>query len=166
MRQLVVLFALAAALAASGVASAGGWATVGFSPLPDGTAAGGTWSPRITVLQHGRTPLVGLAPVLTIRDVDSGTSRRTTAVATSEPGVYEARIVFPTAGRWQVAIESGFGDSGVTYGPATIGRATGDGGSPALPFGVLAAAAAVALVLAAAGVLGARRLRKLAPAGR
>jgi hypothetical protein len=45
MRLLVVLSAVAAALAIVPSASPGGWATVGFEPLPDGTSAGGTWSP-------------------------------------------------------------------------------------------------------------------------
>ena len=64
MRLLVVLSAVAAALAIAPSASPGGWATVGFEPLPDGTSAGGTWSPTIFVKQHGVTPLAGLTPVV------------------------------------------------------------------------------------------------------
>ena len=45
MRLLIVLCAVVAALAAAPLATAGGWATVGFAPLPDGTSAGGTWHP-------------------------------------------------------------------------------------------------------------------------
>ena len=61
-----------------------------------------------------------------------------------------------------VAIDSGFGDSGVQYGPVAIGAGTGgDPGSfPALPLG----AAVLAIILAVAGVFGIRRLRRLAPA--
>jgi len=165
MRQLVVLAALVTALAAAGAASAGGWATVGFAPLPDGTQAGETWRPEITVLQHGRTPLGGLRPILTIRDADSGESRSFTATPTAETGVYEALVVFPSSGRWGLEVESGFGDSSVTYGPVTIapGPTGGDSGPfPVLPVLVVACA----LVLAAVGVLGARRLRRLTPASR
>ena len=71
MRYLIVLSALVVSLAASATASAGGWATVGFAPLPDGTAAGETWTPKITVLQHGQTPLGGLSPVVTITADDT-----------------------------------------------------------------------------------------------
>ena len=165
MRHLIALSALVTALAAAGTASAGGWATVGFAPLPDGTQAGETWRPEITVLQHGRTPLGGLRPILTIRDVDSGESRSFTASPTAETGVYEAIVVFPASGRFALEVESGFGDSSVTYGPVTI--APGPTGGDSGPFPVLPLfAAACVLVLAAVGVLGARRLRRLTPASR
>ena len=51
---------------------AGGWATVGFEPLPDGMSAGGTWNPTIFVKQHGVTPLAGLQPVVEIDDDRTG----------------------------------------------------------------------------------------------
>ena len=113
MRYLIALSALAAtiALAAAGTAGAGGWATVGFTPLPDDTTAGGTWNPKITILQHGVTPLEGLHPTVTIDDVDTGASQQFTAVETSQAGIYEADVVFPTDGRWRVTIDSTFGDS-------------------------------------------------------
>ena len=165
MRYVILFSALATALAWSAAASAGGWATVGFAPLPDGTQAGETWRPEITVLQHGRTPLGGLRPILTIRDVDSGESRSFTASPTAATGVYEAIVVFPASGRWGLVVESGFGDSSVTYGPVTI--APGPTGGDSGPFPVLPVlVAACVLVLAAVGVLGARRFRRLTPASR
>jgi hypothetical protein len=162
MRHLIVLSALVAALAASGAASAGGWATVGIAPLADGVDAGETWATEITVLQHGRTPLDGLSPRLTISG--EGDARTFDATPTGKTGVYEARVVFPEAGRWSVVVDSGFGDSRLTYGPVTIGAGpTGSPGSfPVLPL----AAAVAALALAAAGVVGVRRLRRLTPASR
>ncbi len=159
MRHLIVLSALVAALATAGAAAGGGWATVGFAPLPDGTAAGETWSPEITVLQHGQTPLGGLRPVVTISG-DSDT-RTFTAIETSEVGVYEADVVFPTSGEWRIVIESGFGESTVTYGPVTIGSPAGaPGSSPLAP--VLVALGALALTAAAA--FGVVRQRRLTPA--
>jgi hypothetical protein len=164
MRYLIVLSAIAAALAVSGAAGAGGWATVGFEPLPDETAAGGTWHPTITILQHGRTPLGGLSPLVTIEDVVSGESHSFTAVPTPELGVYVADVVFP-AGDWRVAVESGFGDSRVTYGPVTIAPGAGETDSQPFPIlGVLGLAGVLALVIAS--IFGARRLRRVAPAGR
>jgi hypothetical protein len=164
MRVLVVLCAAVAALAVAAPASSGGWATVGFEPLPDGMSAGGTWTPTITVKQHGVTPLAGLTPVVEISD-ESGTTRTFTATETSEVGVYRAEVVFPAAGEWNVRIDSGFLDSHATYGPFAIGApVVGDGGSrelPVLGLGVvlLALAGGVAALLA-------RRSRRLTPASR
>jgi YtkA-like len=166
MRYLVVLPALAAAiaLATAGTAGAGGWATVGFDPLPDGTSAGGTWTPQITVLQHGQTPLGGLSPTVTIADDDSGATQSFTAAKTDELGVYTADVVFPTEGNWRVTIDSTFGDSRVTYGPVRIGN--GPAGGTGTDFPVLPLLGiAGAIVLAGAAAFGLMRQRRLTPAG-
>jgi hypothetical protein len=163
MRYLVTLSALAVALAASGTALAGGWATVGIAPLPDDVHAGGTWQPEITILQHGRTPLEGLAPVVTISE-DGGSSQEFGAQPTEAPGVYVASVTFPEAGRWSVVVDSGFGESRLTYGPVTIaeGAPGGDDVGP-LPAAGLAVAAAALLLLALGGLV-LRRHRRLTPA--
>jgi hypothetical protein len=159
MRHLIVLSAFVAALATAGSAAGGGWATVGFAPLPDGTVAGETWTPEITVLQHGQTPLGGLTPVVTISG--DGDTQTFTALETSEAGVYEADVVFPTSGEWRIVIDSGFGESTVTYGPVAIGSPAGaPGSSPLVP--VLVALGALALTAAAA--FGVVRQRRLTPA--
>ena len=62
MRVFVVVGAIVCALALPTLASAGGWASVGFEPLPDGMSAGRTWKPTIFVKQHGITPLEGCSP--------------------------------------------------------------------------------------------------------
>jgi hypothetical protein len=157
MRKLIVLAALAAALAVTASASAGGWATVGIDPLPDGTEAGGTWSTDITIRQHGQTPLDGLVPVVRISD-EGGATHDFLAKPAGEPGVYTADVVFPEAGSWNVVVESGFGDSRLTYGPVSIVGDAPGGGSGAPTAGLLALAAA--LVLGAAAVVGVRRLRR------
>ena len=161
MRKLIVLAVLAAGLAVPALASAGGWATVGIEPLPDGTGAGGTWSPDITIRQHGRTPLDGLAPVVTITDGD-GASHDFVAEPAGQPGMYTADVTFPEAGSWGVVVESGFGDSRLTYGPVSVGEGPGGHGAGVPTAKLLALAAA--LGLGAAGVLGVRRLRRLTPA--
>lgn len=165
MRQLVVLFTLVSALALSGAAHAGGWATVGFQPLPDGTAAGQTWASEITVLQHGRTPLGGLTPVVTIENVASREQVSFTATESDTTGVYRADVVFPSSGDWRVLVESGFWGVGgtVTYGPVAIGTvppSAAPRGFPALPV------VGVALLLGVVGLaaLGIRRTRRLTPA--
>jgi hypothetical protein len=162
MRVLVVLSAIAVALVVAPLGSGGGWATVGFEPLPDGMSAGGTWNPTIFVKQHGVTPLTGLQPVVEIAD-GTGAATRFLATETSEAGAYEADVVFPAQGDWSVTIYSGFGDSQVSYGPVAIGPAGTDGGGsrelPIVGLGVLALA-----LLGGAVLLGARRLRRLTPA--
>lgn len=162
MRSLIAILALVLAVVGAGSASAGGWAAVGFEPLPDGTAAGASWKPKIFVKQHGIRPLEGLHPVVTINETASGQSKSFAARPMSEAGVYEADVVFPTSGDWSVAIDSGFGGSGVTYGPVTIGAGTGSepGSFPTLRIG----AGALAIALAIAGAFGIRRLRRLTPA--
>jgi hypothetical protein len=163
MRVIAVLGALVCALAMPTLVSAGGWASVGFEPLPDGTDAGGTWKPTIFVKQHGITPLDGLQPVVMIEKTGSGQSTRFLATAGSDPGEYRADVVFPSAGDWRVTILAGFGDSKVTYGPVAIGEpVAGGGGSEPLSvigFGVLAL-----VVLGVFGVVAVRRSRRLTPA--
>ena len=163
MRVIAVVGALVCALAVPTLSSAGGWASVGFEPLPDGTDAGGTWSPTIFVKQHGVTPLAGLQPVVMIEETGSGDSTQVLATAGSEAGVYHADVVFPSAGDWKVTILSGFGESQVTYGPVAIGApAAGGGGSEPLP--VIGLGALVLAVLGVFGVVALRRSRRLTPA--
>jgi len=88
------------------------------------------------VLQHGRTPLDGLKPTLTIRKspprVTSGvakgrpTTRTFAARPTGSPGVYRARVVFPSAGTWRFEVYDGFvqynGARTHRYAPVRIAR--------------------------------------------
>ena len=163
MRVFAVVSAIFCALVLPGLAAAGGWATVGFAPLPDGTDAGGTWTPTIFVKQHGVTPLEGLQPVVMIENTGSGESTTFLASAGSDAGEYYADVVFPSAGDWRITIMSGFGDSQVTYGPVEIGDPAPPGGGseplPVIGFGVLALAVLAVFALAAV-----RRSRRLTPA--
>jgi hypothetical protein len=97
----------------------------------------------MTVLQHGVTPLEGIAPVLTITD-GGGDSQKFTGRPTGKPGVYRADVVFPSACIWSYEIWDGFSQTH-TFKPVEIGA---PGTSfPYLPVGI---AAALALALAAA----------------
>jgi len=172
MRKLIAFTALAIALAAVGEAGAGGWATVGLAPLPNGTEAGETWRAQITVLRHGVTPTDGAAPSVTIREKQTGRTASFAAEPTGKTGVYEALVVFPEPGEWSFSVDNGLAATGygvsatTTYGPVTIAPVS-DGGAAPGSFPVLpVAAAAAALALAAVGMLGVRRLRRLTPASR
>ena len=138
MRKLLVLGAIATALVVPEAASAGCWATVGLSSTPTGTAPGEAWNVEITVLQHGRTPLADAKPTVAIRNAATGEGAKFTAKPTGKTGVYRARVVFPSAGRWSYEVFDGFtsyNGSDVpcaqthTFAPVTIGAAS----SPSRP---------------------------------
>jgi hypothetical protein len=150
MRSLLVVLAVLA-VALPGAAAAGGWATVQLSSLPTDTNAGDTWKAELLVLQHGRTPLEGVSPVIRIHG-GGGVSDEFVARPTGEPGRYTADVVFPASGTWQWEIWDGFSQTH-TYAPVTIGDGSGagDGSFPALPLGIglVAVAGALGLVLVA-----------------
>ena len=105
-RRVLIAVPLAIVLLIAPAAYAGGWATVGLSSTPAGTEPGTPWPVEITVLQHGVTPLEGVEPAVIIT---SGDARETfAATPTGKPGVYRAKVVFPTAGRWSYAVDDGF----------------------------------------------------------
>jgi hypothetical protein len=151
-RLFLVLTLLAVALPTA--AAAGGWATVQLSSLPTGTNAEGTWKAELLVLQHGRTPLENVSPVVRIRNGD--VSREFTATATGEPGRYAVDVTFPSAGTWDWEIWDGFSQTH-TYAPVSIGPdpGIGDGSFPPLPLWIAVVAVGGAFVF----VLIARRRR-------
>jgi hypothetical protein len=124
--RTLILIALAA-LAFPAAAAAGGWATAGLGPPPDGTGPGDTWRAEITIKQHGVTPLVGVQPSVTISGPETATFP---AKPTGEPGVYVADVVFPTAGTYRYEVDDGFSQVH-TFAPVEIGApVTGGSGFP------------------------------------
>jgi hypothetical protein len=147
-------------------ALAGGWATVGLSSTPAGTQPGNPWVVNLTVLQHGRTPLEGIQPTVTIRNGDA--HKTFAAKPTGEPGVYRASVVFPTAGRWTYEVNDDFVAQQVHTFPAVeIGApasapvpantTASDDGGPNL----LWLAPGIALLLAAAALVARGRARRV-----
>ena len=115
-----VLLAVGLLLLFAPSAHAGGWATVSLSSTPTGK----DWVVDLTVLQHGRSPLNDVQPVVTIRSGD--TIKDFSARPTGKPGTYRAEVVFPSAGRWTYEIDDGFvSQIPHTYPPVQIGEATG-----------------------------------------
>jgi hypothetical protein len=123
-QRLAVAVAVAAACLPAAPASAGGWATVGVSPIPDEVGPGDPWLAELTILQHGRTPLVGVNPTLTIANAHGEATQTFRATATSRPGVYRARVVFPSAGSWRYVVDDDFSQHH-SFGPVQIGGANG-----------------------------------------
>ena len=135
-------------------ALAGGWATVSLSSTPDDLGAGAPWDVEMTILQHGRTPLDGVEPSITLTNGATGKTEYVAAKPTGRPGVYEARAVFPEAGRWTYTVDDGFSRihdyPAVTIGGAASAAATAGDGFPwiALLAALLAGLAAAALTVA------------------
>jgi hypothetical protein len=167
MRQLIVLVAVVAGLATAGTASAGGFAQIGVAPLPTGIESGESWSPNVTILQHGRTPLAGVTPTVTITHRETGVSKSFVGSPADENGVSRARVVFSQAGDWDVLVETDWwGEGRLTFGPVTI-----EDGPTAVPTTdsfptVPVLVGVLVLALLALATLGARRRWRPMPAGR
>ncbi len=142
-----VLLALGLLLVFAPSAQAGGWATVSLSSTPTDR----TWTVDITVLQHGRTPLPDLQPVVSIRN--GATTKNFAANPTDRTGVYRAEVVFPTTGRWTYEIDDGFiSEMPHTYPAVQIGQAAPAAASDDGP-NLLWLVPGLALLLAAAALL-------------
>jgi hypothetical protein len=132
------LLAVSAALVLAAPAAAGGWATAGLGPPDGGLGAGDTWNAEVTVLQHGQTPLVGVSPVVKISK--GGETHDFPAAPTSEPGVYLAKVKFPSEGNWTYQVDDGFSQTH-SFAPVQIGPGGGDGFSiPGWTWALVAAA--------------------------
>jgi hypothetical protein len=152
MKRLLLGLALAGLLLPA-AATAGGFATVQLSSLPAGTDAGGTWTPTLTILQHGVTPLDGLQPAVRITD-EAGEIQSFAARPAGKPGTYVAEVRFPSAGAWRYEIWDGFSQTH-TYSPVAIG----DGGDASFPTVPVAGVVLGAVALAGALILVLRRRR-------
>jgi hypothetical protein len=154
---LAVVAAFAAAVLVP-AASAGGWATVGLSSLPpNGLEPNQAWPVDITVLQHGQTPLSGVAPVVTVRDDGGSPVGRFTATPTDEAGTYHAVVRFPAEGTYSYDVYDGFEEYGGAQTHTFKSVVIGPAGSsfPYLPVG-LGLALVLGLALAAT-TIGLRR---------
>jgi hypothetical protein len=163
MRRLLLTLALVA-LAAPATAFAGGWATAGLSPPDGGVGAGDTWNADVKILQHGMTPLAGVIPTVTIRNVATGKETAFTAKPTDQVGVYRAKVVFPTAGKYSYKVYDGFTQYGGAQTHSFGTFSVGAGGGGGLPFFAIVGISALALASIALLYLLARRVRVRAPA--
>jgi hypothetical protein len=117
-KLLLVTLVTLVTLVAAPTASAGCWATVRLSSMPDGRV----WNVNVTPLQHGRTLLPDAKPRIEIRN-GSGPWRVFAARPTSKQGVFRARVVFSAAGTWRFRVWDGFEPTCAryhTYAPVTL----------------------------------------------
>jgi hypothetical protein len=136
--RIALLAAIAAALAVPTAATAGGWATVGFDPPPEGLAPGEPWEVEMTILQHGRAPLDGLRPAVVVLAKDGSDEEAFAASPTGESGVYRAEVVFRSAGTWRYVIDDDFA-ARHSFPAVTVG---GDSQGATEPVSVASTAAA------------------------
>ena len=104
MKRLVLVSAFLLLLLPSATHAKG--TNVRISSAPNGTDAGEPWKPLITVTMPGNGRLAGVRPRVISR---RGVMRRSFAARpTGRRGVYRARVVFPSRGRWRYGIHDGF----------------------------------------------------------
>lgn len=153
------------ALGLVGGASAGGWATVVLDResaavgLDGGVVAGAPVTIGFTVLQHGVSPMDGLAPLITATNGASGERASFRAVAEGGPGHYVATLTLPSAGVWAWQVDA--------FGPPAVMAPLSVAAPPAPPEPARAPAALLWAALTAAllgGVALAGRARRAAPA--
>lgn len=102
----------------------GGWATVTVEDLPAQICAGQPVRFVFVVKQHGKTPLDGLKP--TVEFNSGGAVSKVAATPGKSKGQYVAEVSFPTAGKWNVTIQSGFGESKLVMKPVTVAQVAAD----------------------------------------
>ena len=86
-------------------AFAGGWAVITLDELPSNVVAGEPLTIGFTVLQHGRTPMTGLDPIVTAnfgKDLEFAA----TAEPEGKPGHYIATLTFPQEGEWRWSVQA------------------------------------------------------------
>ena len=84
---------------------AGGWAVITLDELPAGVVAGEPYTIGFTVLQHGKTPMTGLYPIITAR-ISNDEVLTFSAEPEGKPGHYTAALTFPKDGEWEWSIQA------------------------------------------------------------
>lgn len=90
-------------------ASAGGWATVVFDPLPEEIHAGDTVTVRFIVRQHGNNPVhqafnEPLVATVHVRTSPQGKPMSVEATPDKEIGYYTADLTFPQQGLYELSV--------------------------------------------------------------
>ena len=84
---------------------AGGWAVISLDELPTGVVAGKPHTIGFTVLQHGKTPMTDLYPIITAR-LSNDEVLTFSAEPEGKPGHYTATLTFPKDGNWEWSIQA------------------------------------------------------------
>lgn len=84
---------------------AGGWAVISLDELPTNVVAGEPLTIGFTVLQHGKTPMSDLSPII-VANLYKDEEFKVFAEPEGEPGHYTATLTFPMEGDWQWSIKA------------------------------------------------------------
>jgi hypothetical protein len=103
--RIALLIALLLSLVFAVPALAGGWAVITLDELPTNVVAGESLTVGFTVLQHGRTPMSDLYPIITA-SLSGDAEFTVTAEQEGKPGHYTATLAFPQEGEWGWSIEA------------------------------------------------------------
>ena len=98
---LALLFSLILAIPAF----AGGWAIITLDELPTNVVAGEPLTVGFTVLQHGKTPMPGLYPTITVT-LPKSEHFVVNAEPKGKPGHYTATLTIPKEGDWEWSIQA------------------------------------------------------------
>ena len=76
-----------------------------WNSTPDGIRAGGTWDARLSLLQGpGGFASEKARPVIVVTDLGGGAERRVPMTVDVPPNTFRARVPFPRAGLYEVAV--------------------------------------------------------------
>ena len=121
MRKLIVLAALAALVSAPAALTKE--RNIALAGKPSTTKTGQAWTATVRVTRD-KQPDSGRAP--TIRLINLAVSNtgsnvvNITARATSQVGVYRARVAFPRAGTWRVVVIDSMTGRAYSFGRTTV----------------------------------------------
>jgi mono/diheme cytochrome c family protein len=106
MRRVLGVLAAGAVLMAAAPATYGGWAVITVEDVPAQLAAGQPTRLAFTILQHGRDPMRGLKPTVTVTPVGARRGEQVRAEAGSKAGQYVATITPRAVGTVRIAIDA------------------------------------------------------------
>src|SRR4051794_36517862 len=121
MRKLIVVGVLAALVSAP--AALAKERNIALAGKPSVTRAGLAWTATVRVTRD-KMPDAGRAPTIRLINLAvSNTGRNVvniTARATSQVGVYRARVAFPRAGTWRVVVIDSMRGRAYPFGRTTV----------------------------------------------
>jgi hypothetical protein len=120
MRKLIALGVLAA-FATAPVALAKE-RNIALAGKPSVAKAGQAWTAKVTITRD-KTPQAGKAPTIRLIDMSVSTAASVVNVrarATSQIGVYRARVAFPRAGVWRVVVIDAMTGRAYSFGRTTV----------------------------------------------
>jgi len=120
MRKLIV-FAVLAAFVSAPAASAKE-RNVALAGKPTRTTAGKAWSATVSITRDKR-PDAGSAPTIRLINNSISTAGRVVNIrtrATSNVGVYRARVVFPSVGMWRVVVIDSMTGRAYSFGRTSV----------------------------------------------